>query len=371
MRNSDRMQRILASLLCLLLAAAVIPGVMAQAAAAPCSLTIEYLDESRPISGAAFRVWYAAALEPHGEYAPADAFAGSGAQMYNQMTNKAWEDAAKALSDWAAKKQLKADYTGTTDADGKLAFSALEEGVYLVEGDPLAVGEYIYTPQTFCVVLPGRDDAGEPIYDLVVTPKYTKYQGHPEKTETDPGDGKLVTVGEQIIYEIAWENYMPRTAKVTVTDPLDKGVDFVSASEPGAYDKDSHTVTWELGEKAAGDKGNVTLTVKVNASAQIPGEVQNQATVTVDNKPELTNIPENPVPTPSPTPAPTPTPTPMPSPSLTPSPTSAPTPASSQPPVPPTGDSTHPVLWTALLAVSVLGLIMVLRHRKCGGPRSR
>ena len=39
------------------------------------------------------------------------------------------------------------------------------------------------------------------------------------------------------------QNYMPRTAKVTVTDPLDKGVDFVSASEPGAYNKDSHTVT--------------------------------------------------------------------------------------------------------------------------------
>ena len=349
MRKSGQMQRILASLLCFLLAVAVIPGVMAQAAAAPCSLTIEYLDESRPISGAVFRVWYAAVLEPHGEYALAGDFAGSGAQMYNQMTNKAWEDAAKALSDWAAKKQLKADYAGATGADGKLVFSALEEGVYLVEGDPLAVGDDIYTPQTFCVVLPGRDDVGEPIYNLAVTPKYTKYQGHPEKTETDPGDGKLVNVGQQITYEIAWENYMPRTAKVTVTDPLDQGVDFVSASEPGVYDADSHTVTWELGAKAAGDKGTVTLTVKVNAGAQKPGKVENQATVTVDNKPELTNIPENPVPTPTPTPTLTPTP--------------------SQPSVPPTGDSAHPVLWTALLGVSVLGLIIVLRYRKCGGQR--
>ncbi len=345
MRNSDRMQRILASLLCFLLAAAVIPGVMAQAAAAPCSLTIEYLDESRPISGAAFRVWYAAALEPHGEYALAGEFADSGAQMYNQMTNKAWEDAAKALSDWAVEKQLEADHAGATDADGKLVFSALEEGVYLVEGDPLAVGDDIYTPQTFCVVLPGRDDAGGAIHDLAVTPKYSKYQGHPEKTETDPGDGKLVNVGQQITYEITWENYMPRTAKVTVTDPLDKGVDFVSASEPGVYDADSHTVTWELGEKEAGDKGTVTLTVKVNVNAQKPGEVQNQATVTVDNKPDQTNIPENPVPTPTPSP--------------------------SQPPVPPTGDSADPALWTALLAVFALGLIIVLRYRRCSGQRSR
>ena len=121
------------------------------------------------------------------------------------MTNKEWEDASKALSDQAVEKQLKADYTATTDADGKLVFSALEEGVYLVEGDPLTVGEHIYTPQTFCVVLPGRDDAGEPIYDLAVTPKYTKYKGHPEKTETDPGDGKLVNVGQQITYEVTWE----------------------------------------------------------------------------------------------------------------------------------------------------------------------
>ena len=52
---------------------------MAPVADAPCSLTVEYLDKSRPISGAVFRVWYAVALEPHGEYALADASAGSGA----------------------------------------------------------------------------------------------------------------------------------------------------------------------------------------------------------------------------------------------------------------------------------------------------
>ncbi len=121
--------------------------------------------------------------------------------------------------------------------------------------------------------------------------------GDPHKTETTPGNRVGVEVGENITYRITWVNWTGKTASVTITDPLDVGVDFVSASDGGTYDPATRTVTWNLGSKPADDSGYVTLVVKVNASALAKADrtVYNQATVTVDNESRQTEIPENPV----------------------------------------------------------------------------
>ena len=338
-------QKVLA-MLCGLLLATVFAVPAALAAGGTCSLRIEFLDGSAPLAGATFRVYRVAELADFGEYNLLDAFKSSGAELRSQMTNRAWEEAAAKLSAHASRNGLKADLSGVTDTNGALSFSGLEEGVYLVEGDPLQVGDDLYTPQTFCVVLPGRDADG-PVRDLTVTPKFRKYNGSPEKTETDPGDKKPVVVGQKITYEITWANYLAQAAKVTITDPLDKGVDFVSASEPGRYDRATHTVTWELGEQEAGASGSVTLTVQVNASAQTAGQVKNQATVAVGNRSKQTNTPENPVPTPTPSPSPLPSHSPQ------------------------TGDSGQPGLWLAILSLSLLGLAATaLSWRRRTGPHS-
>lgn len=63
--------------------------------------------------------------------------------------------------------------------------------------------------------------------------------------------------------------------------------------------------------------------------------------------PVRVTIPAKAVPTPTPTPAPA---------------VSTPTPAPA--PIPATGDEAHPVLWTALIAMSAIGMLMLLRKRK-------
>jgi uncharacterized repeat protein (TIGR01451 family) len=88
------------------------------------------------------------------------------------------------------------------------------------------------------------------------------------KKETAPyeGTGVLgpVKVGQEITYEIEYNNYKETATTVVVTDKLDKNAEFVSAEPEGkyAYNKDEHTVTWTL-ENAAVGSGTVTLTVKV------------------------------------------------------------------------------------------------------------
>ena len=180
----------------------------------------------------------------------------------------------------------------------------------------------------------------------------------PEKTEThidhetgDPEDveeltpgenddklhGPLVYVGDQITYQITWSNYESEEAIVTVRDPLDPNVEFVSASfdptytEGGddsakaaelkngrtesdtkvdlsgyggqkdipviTYDEKTHTVTWNLGVQPARQKGTVTLVVKVLSSASPVGYVDNTAYVKVGDNPEQeTDTIENPTP---------------------------------------------------------------------------
>ncbi len=140
----------------------------------------------------------------------------------------------------------------------------------------------------------------------------------PMKTEPVPGDGKIVGVGTHITYEISWVNDavdddgILKEATVTITDALDPGLDFVSASfgdvtltgEGDAtgtnvtitYNKETHTVTWTLAERAAGAYGTVALETVVNENATVDQKVENQAGVIVDNKPEVkTNIVENPL----------------------------------------------------------------------------
>ncbi len=121
--------------------------------------------------------------------------------------------------------------------------------------------------------------------------------GEPHKTETTPGDGETVQVGDEITYVIDWVNWTADTAAVTITDPLDVGVDFVSATDGGTYDMNTRTVTWSLGEKASGASGSVTLVVKVNANAPAKEDktVYNQATVTIGDESKQTEIPKNPL----------------------------------------------------------------------------
>ncbi len=178
-------------------------------------------------------------------------------------------------------------------------------------------------------------DVGEILQGEVVQSEFVNRLGDgPNKEETTPGNGQTVKVGDEITYRITWENFDAVPAVVTIRDPLDAGVDFVSASDGGVYDAATHTVTWYLGEQKPGAEGSVTLTVRVNANAVPAGIVFNQAYVKVGNNPEQeTDIPQNPVDPPETPPITPPTETPPSTPSTTPSPTPPTTPPTA-PPIP-------------------------------------
>lgn len=104
-------------------------------------------------------------------------------------------------------------------------------------------------------------------------------------------DGQTVSAGDKITYELAWVNNTGADARVSVTDTLPQGVEFVGASDGGTPSADGTAVTWDLGQQPTDTSGTVTLTVRVTGVSDEAGtdEIANTAKVTVGENSYDTN----------------------------------------------------------------------------------
>ncbi len=94
-----------------------------------------------------------------------------------------------------------------------------------------------------------------------------------------------VEKGKNLTYTINWSVTGNEPAdNVVVSDPLPFGTRFVSATDGGAYDSATNTVTWNLGNKVPGDAGSLTLVVVVNADFPNKLDISNWVTIK-DNTP--------------------------------------------------------------------------------------
>lgn len=157
-----------------------------------------------------------------------------------------------------------------------------------------------------------KDDAGEKVNKTLRVPgevmtftnTYKKpAQGKDVTAEGKPGtsiDGQLVQVGSRLVYTINWVNdAVDETGKavaanVTITDVIPAGTAYVkdSATDGGAYNADTKTLTWDLGKQEANASGTVSFTVEVTADA-LNSTIENQADIQIgENKTETTSKPE-------------------------------------------------------------------------------
>ncbi len=115
----------------------------------------------------------------------------------------------------------------------------------------------------------------------------------------DVGNRTEAPIGSELTYTIAFFNENTSSAKVTITDVLDEGLDFVSATDGGSYDPDTRTITWVLDDVEELARGSVSFTAVVNENALRKGVIPNTASVQYDNEEAVeTNTVENPVPGP-------------------------------------------------------------------------
>ena len=124
--------------------------------------------------------------------------------------------------------------------------------------------------------------------NIYKTPKKVYRAGDDTKASID---GQTVSAGDKITYELAWVNNTGADARVSVTDTLPQGVEFVSASDGGTPSADGTAVTWDLGQQSTDASGTVTLTVRVTGVSDEAGtdEIANSAKVTVGENSYDTN----------------------------------------------------------------------------------
>ena len=207
------------------------------------------------------------------------------------------------------------------DKDGKVSFGELSftnlgtyhatvtekaSGDVLIEDDAHAYTFDITVTQTGAGLKAEiSNERGKKTFTNTFTPHdntktVTKVDASGAKVDVD---GKPVGVGDTLTYTIGWANNSvddrgaAQAADVTVTDVLPKGVNYVEGSADGAaYDAATRTLTWSLGEQAAGATGTLSFDVKVSAEAAVVDGISNTATVKVGESESQTNTTHNSVP---------------------------------------------------------------------------
>ena len=118
----------------------------------------------------------------------------------------------------------------------------------------------------------------------------------PKKSESDAQDstGSGVALGDELTYIIGYKNTEGASATVAITDAVPAGTEFVEFAgehkDAGSKDNDGK-LTWTLADVPAGEEGTVQFKVRVTEDAfksgGASGDISNQASVTVGNKPAV------------------------------------------------------------------------------------
>ncbi|MBN1392465.1 MAG: DUF11 domain-containing protein, partial [Sedimentisphaerales bacterium] len=86
-------------------------------------------------------------------------------------------------------------------------------------------------------------------------------------------------INYRIDYSYLCGTTFPDIDDVNIVDELPEEVDFISASDDGNHDSNTHTVTWNIGTLSPGESGFVTLKVKVKTGVECGGTITNPCNI--------------------------------------------------------------------------------------------
>ena len=100
-------------------------------------------------------------------------------------------------------------------------------------------------------------------------------------------DGDLLSVEpEQVTWTLTYTLTNGPVTNAVITDPLPDFLVFVSASDGGAYDEATRTITWELGDLSVDGSDTVSFVTTVDPDAPEGDPILNVATIVSNETPE-------------------------------------------------------------------------------------
>ncbi|MDY2629454.1 MAG: Cna B-type domain-containing protein [Lachnospiraceae bacterium] len=141
------------------------------------NLTLQY-----EMSGVSFALYRVAEVSSDGTFTLTGDFVGYPVEI-NGLDSAGWRALAETLAGYVDKDQIAPYRTGVTDEGGRIAWTGLQPGLYLVLGEEKTEGRVTYTPAPSMVALPTRDEQGCWEYDVVICPKSDMEETPDEDTE--------------------------------------------------------------------------------------------------------------------------------------------------------------------------------------------
>lgn len=141
------------------------------------SLSVQYQSSQdnggQAMANVAFQLYQVAQVSASLQYTLTDDFAGYAVSL-DKLDSDGWRSTAQTLAAYAAADKLTPVQQAVTDKNGRLTFSDLPVGLYLVVGQKHSQNGSTYLPAPFLVCLPNLDETQSWEYHPVVSPKYSQ-----------------------------------------------------------------------------------------------------------------------------------------------------------------------------------------------------
>lgn len=135
------------------------------------SITVRFEYNKKSVVGAEFSIYRVAELDG-GQFSFVPPFDGYSLAAPGATDTDAWKILATTLTGYTERDGIEPLATGAVPSAGELRFNGLEDGLYLIIGKPVDLGDVELFPQPVIVSLPYYDKPDVPEYDMVVEIKF-------------------------------------------------------------------------------------------------------------------------------------------------------------------------------------------------------
>lgn len=136
----------------------------------PCEIAIHYEHEGNSLNSARFSIYKVAELSSSGRFSLVGDFKDYPLKI-NDLTISEYAATASTLSNYVAADKIEPLHNGRTDVNGRLYFTGIPTGLYLVLGEKATQNGNEYSPVPVLVSLPTKDRHGEWQHSVVLLPK--------------------------------------------------------------------------------------------------------------------------------------------------------------------------------------------------------
>lgn len=215
--------------------------VLALLGAAPSAWAIDRIDEESDASltirykvkGTTFTIYHVARMTGFGEFTPTKDFDDIvSADELNGLDSEGWSALAGTLSGYAGRDDQwhKKQEIG---ADGKVQFTGLDVGLYLVLGTPYGKNGEV---QPSLVALPSRDEKDDWSYCWTIEPKTEKVEHYDEiKVQKVWSDGKSSSRPKEITVKLYVDGKLYDTAKLNAANKWRHVWDVSKVKQPAVF----------------------------------------------------------------------------------------------------------------------------------------